>query len=128
MRAGIAEATFADRAALVQSAVMTNDADETASADTQADSQPIEDTQPIAAPASAEVLHVRVGGQPGVRVTAGGEVQHKRVKSAAVDMQNDMRQIPIPVLAEVRAILDGETELSPGEARAAVRDLLRPWL
>lgn len=121
MRAGIAEATFADRAALVQSAVMTNDADETAS---QADSQPIEDTQPIAAPASAEVLHVRVGGHAGVRVTPGGEVQHKRVKSAAVDMQNDMRQIPIPVLAEVRAILDGE----PGEVRAAVRDLLAPWL
>jgi hypothetical protein len=83
---------------------------------------------PVGTPLSDAPIQVRVSGQPGVRVTQVGELQVKRVTGL---QESDAKQVPLAVLAEVRALLDvvGEQPaLTAAERLLAVRDLLTPWL
>jgi hypothetical protein len=75
--------------------------------------------------AAAEVQHVRLGGQAGVRVRDGGLMMPpKRVGQD----ENDHQHIPRAVLAQVRDLLIVPEGATLTAAEQAVRDLLAPWL
>lgn len=72
---------------------------------------------------------VRIGGQPGVRVTQQGLITRKRV--AGGDAFEDHRQVPITVLASVRELVGpGEIDLklTAAERLTLVYEQLAPWL
>jgi hypothetical protein len=86
--------------------------------------------EPIAEP---EVLQVRLGGNPGVRVRADAAlIQHVRVTGQDA---SDHRAVPRAVLSEVAELLEqgirasgAEETLTALERLHAVRELLAPWL
>lgn len=118
----------------------------------------LDDTQPVAPPADdtpavieaapgvllegpVEVIpeqvvpeQVRIGGNPGVRVTQHGLTQHVRITGNTDAGVADHRPVPIDVLAQVRVLLfDSHGPLDLDDAPAAatlrvVRELLGPWL
>lgn len=78
--------------------------------------------------AADEPAQVRIGGQPGVRVQHSGNVVHKRV--TGLEASADHRQVPVAVLAEVRALTDATDgkPLTAAERLTQVYELLSPWL
>lgn len=86
-----------------------------------------EQTAAVGTPLSEAPTHVRVGGQAGVRVVQGGELQHKRVSAI---QESDHKQVPLAVLEAVRDLLEPKAEgaLTAAERLLAARDLLTAWL
>lgn len=89
----------------------------------------LEEPTPVGTPLSDGPVHVRVGGRAGVQVQQGGAQVVKRVTG---NPETDTRQVPVPVLAAVRELLEvhgGDSPpLTASERLLAVRDLLTPWL
>lgn len=90
-------------------------------------------------PVPLSTAHVRIGGNPGVRVQQTGLTQQKRVTGANDEAgAADHRPVPLAVLEQVKALFDRpppppessqqEIRLALFEQVRALRDLLDPWL